>query len=112
MKKMNVRFEQDKTLGDIDIVIRASEQDEQVKALVESLSRQKSAKLTVFDRDGCTCMIEEEKIVMVSADGKNVRVTATDGIYKAKQSLQNTGRSSVGLKGTLHSAPQSAQTAS
>ncbi|MBQ6153350.1 MAG: LytTR family transcriptional regulator DNA-binding domain-containing protein [Ruminococcus sp.] len=89
MKKMNVRFEQDKTLGDIDIVIRASEQDEQVKALVESLSRQKSAKLTVFDRDGCTCMIEEEKIVMVSADGKNVRVTATDGIYKAKQSLQN-----------------------
>ena len=34
-------------------------------------------------------MIGEEEIVFVSADGKSVRVTATSGIYCAKQSLQS-----------------------
>lgn len=89
MKKMNVRFEQDKTLNDIEIVIRAGEQDEQVRALMESLTRREPAKLSVLDRDNCVAIVEEEKIVFVSADGKNVRITAADGVYKAKQSLQS-----------------------
>ena len=88
MKKMNVRFEQDKTLDTVDIIIRASEKDAQIKELIERLSHRESEKLTVLDHDNCPCVIDEETIVMVSADGKNVRITATDGIYRAKQSLQ------------------------
>lgn len=89
MKRIKVRFEQDKKLGDIDIVIRASERDSQVAELIESLSVREPQKLTVLDRDNCPCVIEEDSIVFVSADGKNVRVTAESGVYKAKQSLQN-----------------------
>ena len=89
MKKMNIRFERDKSQKDIDIVIRASEQDAQVSALIKSLTQYDSQKLTVLDRDNCSCVIDEEEIVFVSADGKNVRVTAISGIYRAKQSLQS-----------------------
>ena len=90
MKKLNIRFERDGSLNDIDIVIRADRQDEQIDALIERLSEQKSDKLTVLDRDNCPCIIDEKDIIMVSADGKNVRITAMDGIYRAKLSLQNT----------------------
>ena len=45
--------------------------------------------MTVLDRDNCSCVIDEEEIVFASADGKNVRITATSGIYFAKQSLQS-----------------------
>ena len=89
MKKINVRFERDKTKDDIDVVIRASEKDDQILSLIEKLSTRESVKLTVLDRNNCSCVIGEDDIVFVSADGKNVRVTATSGIYCAKQSLQS-----------------------
>ncbi len=88
MKKINVRFERDKSTNGIDVVIRAAEKDDQVLSLIEKLSTLESVKLSVLDRDNCTCVIGEDEIVFVSADGKNVRVTATGGIYCAKQSLQ------------------------
>ena len=89
MKKINVRFEVDKTTDDIDVVIRAAEKDDQIVSLIEKLSARGSVKLTLLDRNNCSCVIDEEEIVLVSADGKNVRVTATGGIYCAKQSLQS-----------------------
>ena len=89
MKKINVRFEKVKTTDYIDIVIRADEKDDQIMSLIEKLSVREEAKLTVFDRDNCSCVIDKEEIIFVSADGKNVRVTATSGIYRAKQSLQS-----------------------
>ena len=89
MKKINVRFEADKTIDDVEIVIRAAEKDDQIVSLIEKLSARGSVKLTLLDRNNCSCVIDEEEIVLVSADGKNVRVTATGGIYCAKQSLQS-----------------------
>ena len=89
MKKINVRFERDQSTDDIDVVIRAAEKDDQILSLIEKLSTRESVKLTVLDRNNCSCVIGEDDIVFVSADGKNVRVTATSGIYCAKQSLQS-----------------------
>ena len=89
MKKINVRFEADKTIDDVEIVIRAAEKDDQIVSLIEKLSAGESVKLTLLDRNNCSCVINEDEIVLVSADGKNVRVTATGGIYCAKQSLQS-----------------------
>ena len=89
MKKINVRFERDKTTDDIDVVIRAAEKDDQIVSLIEKLSTRESVKLTVLDRNNCSCVIDEDEIVFVSADSKYVRVTAASGIYRAKQSLQS-----------------------
>ena len=58
-------------------------------SLIEKLSTRESVKLTVLDRNNCSCVIDEDEIVFVSADSKNVRVTATSGKYCAKQSLQS-----------------------
>ena len=91
VKKINIRFEQDKTLDGIDIIIRADEKDNDVNTLIEQLSQNIPKKLTVLDRNGCPCVIGENDIITVTADGKLVRVITTGGVYSAKQSLQNVG---------------------
>ena len=45
----------------------------------------------MLDRNGCPCVIGENDIITVTADGKQVRVITTGGVYSAKQSLQNVG---------------------
>ena len=89
MKKINIRFERDKTLDGIDVVIRAGEKDADVEALMEQLSQQLPQKLTVLDRNSCPCVIDEDEIISVTSDGKQVRVMTTGGVYTAKQTLQN-----------------------
>ena len=83
MKKLNIRFEQDDSLDGIDIIIRADKKDKDVESLIFQLQQ------NVLDRSGCTCVIEEKDIISVTADGKQVRVTTTGGVYNAKQTLQN-----------------------
>ena len=68
MKKINVRFERDKTTDDIDVVIRAAEKDDQIVSLIEKLSARESVKLTLLDRDNCSCVIDEEEIVSTVAE--------------------------------------------
>ena len=89
MKKINVRFEPDNTLDGIDIVIRAGERDAQVGALIDSLTRNGTVRLTAFDKDSCMTVIDEKDIVFISADGKNVRIVTVRGVFRAKQSLQS-----------------------
>ncbi len=95
MKKLNVRFERDENANDIDIIIRAREQDEQIRALIESLTKFEAAKpetLTLLDSENRVSIVEEKDIVLVSADGKRTSVTTTSGIFRAKQSLQGIER--------------------
>ena len=89
MKQINIRFEQDKTLDNIDIIIRASEKDSDVSLLIAQLSQNMPQKLTVLDRDECSCIIDENDIITVTANGKQVRVITERGVYAAKQTLQN-----------------------
>ena len=89
MKTINVRFENDSSLDNIDIVIKANGQDEQIDSLIEIIKNNNIKKLTVLDRNNCPCVISEDEIVFVSADGKSVRITADSGIYHTKQSLQS-----------------------
>ncbi len=88
MKKINVRFEQIAAADEIEIVVRASKQDAQVKELIERLTRHKAEKLTVLDSNKCACVIGESDIVFISAEGKQMRLVTENGIYTAKQTLQ------------------------
>ena len=89
MKRINVRFERDKTLDTIDVVIRSGERDAQVDEIIESLTRRESAKLTALDTENRLCVIDEQDICFISADGKRVRIVTSQGRYTAKQSLQS-----------------------
>ena len=89
MKKINVRFEQDKTVDSIEIVIRANERDAQITDLMERLAQRESFRLIALDKNECPGVIDEKDIVFLSADGKNVRIVTINGIYRAKQSLKS-----------------------
>lgn len=89
MKKINVRFEKEKALNDIEIVIRADKRDEQINALIEKLTQNETVRLTVLDNNNCPSVIDEKEIVFVSADGKNVQFVTVHGKYRAKQTLQS-----------------------
>ena len=89
MKKINIRFECDKGLEDIDIVISADKRDAQIDALIESLTRHDSVKLTVLDRNDCPTVIDEKDIVFISAGGKSIRIVTLHDVFSAKQSLQS-----------------------
>ena len=89
MKKINVRFEKEKTLNGIEIVIRADKRDEQINALIERLTHNETVRLTVLDNNNCPSVIDEKEIVFVSADGKNVQFITVHGKYRAKQTLQS-----------------------
>lgn len=89
MKKLKVRFERDKTLSDIEIVVRANEENAQVKEIINSFLNKNDEKLTLLDKTGHTCVVDEKEIVLLSANGKQVNITAKNGVYLAKQSLQS-----------------------
>lgn len=89
MKKLHIRFEQDKTLDHIDVVIRASEKDADIDDLIAQLSQNEPKKLTVLDRSECPCVISEDDVISVTSDGKQVCVMTTKGFYTARQTLQN-----------------------
>ena len=77
MKKINVRFEKEKTLGEIEIVIRADRRDGQIDSLIEALTHHEPVRLTALGQDNCPRVIDESDIVFVH------------GKYRAKQSLQH-----------------------
>lgn len=89
MKKLKVRFERDKTLSDIEIVVRANEENAQVKEIINNFLNKNDEKLTLLDKNGHTCVVDEKDIVLLSANGKQVSITAKNGLYLAKQSLQS-----------------------
>ena len=89
MKRINVRFEQDKTLDTIDVVIRSGERDAQVEAIIKSLTRGDRLKLTALDAENRLCVIDERDIYFISADGKNIQIVTAHGKYRAKQALQS-----------------------
>ena len=89
MKKINIRFEQDQTLDTVDIVIRAASREGQVDALMESLAQCHHVRLTVLNQDNCPTVIDEKEIVVICADGKNIRIVTLSDVFHAKQSLQS-----------------------
>ena len=89
MKKINIRFEQDKTLDEIDIIIRADKKDNDIESLIGQLTQNMPQKLTVLDRSDCPCVIDESEIITVTSDGKQVRVMTAQGVFTAKQTLQH-----------------------
>ena len=89
MKKINVRFEQDKTVDSIEIVIRANERDAQITDLMERLAQRESFRLIALDKNECPSVIDEKDIVFLSADGKDARIVTINGIYRARQSLRS-----------------------
>ena len=95
MKTIKVRFEQDETLEQIDVLVRAAERDAEVEALLGRIDRPGADVLTATGENGALRMIAVDEIVSVSVVGKQVRIVTEDGAYTLRQTLQ-------GLESTLN----------
>ena len=89
MKKVNIRFEQEASASDIEIIVRASEQDSQVSEILDILTKNGSDKLTVLDENKCPYVINTADIIFISSEGKLMRFVTENGIFTARQTLQN-----------------------
>lgn len=89
MKRITLRFEPDPNLDHIDVVIRASAQNEEVTALMARLSEPPSDSLTVFDGLGNLRALSPNSIVLASVEGKLVHIITIDGSWYTRQSLQS-----------------------
>lgn len=89
MKRINVRFKKDKGRDDIDVLFTASEVDNQVAALMNKVADPISTMWEVDDEQGFAVTLPEERIVLISVDNKKLKITADDGVYWLKMTLQD-----------------------
>lgn len=88
MKRVNVRFEADDSLQDINVLFAASEEDEQVRALMERVADPLAGMWKVTDPAGATVTLREESIIFLASDHKRLRIETEDGTYWDKMTLQ------------------------
>lgn len=89
MKKITVRFERDSALDEIQVVIRAPEEDEEVASLLRQLDSQPPDPIAVFDEYGAIRRLREEEIVSAATEGKLVSIKTEDGVYFTRRTLQS-----------------------
>lgn len=89
MKRVNIRFKRDRGRGDIDVLFTASEVDGQVAALMNKMADPLASTWEVRDEQGVPVTLLEESITIVSADNKRLRISADDGMYWLKMTLQD-----------------------
>ena len=87
VKRVKVTFEADAEAQGIDVVLRASELDEQVAALMKRLEDPFSKLWEVHDDNGADVSLPEEQIVSVSADHKRLKIVAENGVYWLRMPL-------------------------
>lgn len=89
MKRVSTRFEVEEERCNIDVLFRASEEDEQVEALMARVADPLSSLLTVRDEADAVVTLPEECVVTISVDNKKLRIAADDGVYWMKMPMQD-----------------------
>jgi DNA-binding LytR/AlgR family response regulator len=87
MKKVSVRFEEDKSKSDIDVVFTASEEDGQIMALMDRVRDPLAGTLTVYDSSSSAVKIAESDIVSISTHDKRLDIMTGDGTYELRMPL-------------------------
>ena len=89
MKKINVLFKEDPSQQDIDIVITAASEDEQVKELMQKMTDPFDSTFTVYDDKGSAIIIPLDKIYSISSNNRKLKVVTEDGVFEMRSSLQD-----------------------
>ncbi|MBR6173730.1 MAG: LytTR family transcriptional regulator DNA-binding domain-containing protein [Eubacterium sp.] len=86
-RRIRIRFEEDPTVEDIDICIRAPERDGEIDALIERINSTRPEMLTVTGTDGASVRIYPQDIVSVSVNDKYLQIVTEKNRYTVRQSL-------------------------
>ena len=92
VKRVSVRFEEDRDKENIDVLFRASHPDAQVEQLMNRVREPFVDTITATDADGSTVLLPLENITSISSDNKRLKVLADKGTYWLKGSLQEMER--------------------
>ena len=87
MKKVSIRFEEDKSKSDIDVVFTASEEDGQIMALMDRVRDPLAGTLTVYESSSSAVKIAESDIVSISTHDKRLDIMTGDGTYELRMPL-------------------------
>ena len=89
MKKIMVRFQRDRTLDCIEVLVRASSEDAEVTALMDCIVGQSRDVLTVTATNGDILRIDPDDIVAASVTDKLTLLITEEAEYTVRQSLQS-----------------------
>ena len=88
MKRVKLIFEEDDSLEDIEVTVRASERDGQVDGLIASLGGGSST-VTVTDENGAVKTVKSDSILLISVNDKQLNIVTEEGTYTMRRSLQS-----------------------
>lgn len=88
MKRVNVRFEAQEELRDINVLFSASEEDEQLRTLMDQVGDPFARMWKVSDDAGAIVTLQEERIIYLVTENKRLRIESEDGTYWLKATMQ------------------------
>ena len=88
MKRVKLIFEEDDSLEDIEVTVRASERDSQVEGLIASLGGGSST-VTVTDENGAVKTVRSDSILLISVNDKQLNIVTEEGNCTLRRSLQS-----------------------
>ena len=88
MKRLDVSFEKDPSLDRVEVIFRAPELDEEVRALMDRLAEEPSA-ITVFSENGVVRVLAAGEVVSASTVGRLVQVVTEEGVWFTRRTLQS-----------------------
>ena len=89
MKNINLRFERDASLDDIDVTIRAEKRDNEVEALIKRIRNGYAETINAIDDDGTVKVVKSEDIISFSVSRKITSIITPDSRYQIIQPLQS-----------------------
>lgn len=89
MREIKTRFEQQPGLEEIEVVIRASNRDDDVERLMALLSGRPSKLLSVTSTGGELLRIAADDVISAAVFDKLTLLVTEDGSYTVRQSLQS-----------------------
>lgn len=92
VKRVVVRFEENRDEASIQVLFQASSTDAQVEELMNRVREPFVGSLAVVDPTGSTVILPLERIVSISSDFKRLKVLADNDEYWIKASLQEMER--------------------
>ena len=92
VKRVVVRFEENRDEANIQVLFQASSADAQVEELMDRVREPFVGSLAVVDPTGSTVLLPLERIASISSNNKRLKVVADDETYWLKASLQEMER--------------------
>ena len=86
-RRVNIKFEEDPALEEIEVCIRASTHDSEIDELIRRINGTPEEYLTAADESGAFIRIPPGEIILISVSGKILEIVTENGRYAVRQSL-------------------------